>query len=59
MTIRADELTEARAILRALERCKPKNDGDGRFLESWRGYLNRTRATSFARPTYRRRRRWI
>jgi hypothetical protein len=32
---------EAHTIVRALERCKPKNDGDRRFLESWRSYLNR------------------
>ena len=47
--VRADTLKgktgkgqEAHTIVRALERCKPKNDGDRRFLESWRGYLNRT-----------------
>lgn len=41
MTTQA-ELHEVHAIIAALERCKPKNDGDRRFLESWRGYLNRT-----------------
>jgi hypothetical protein len=41
MTIRPDELQEARALIRALERCE-LNDGDRRFVETWRGYLNRT-----------------
>jgi hypothetical protein len=43
MNTRTDELTEARAILRALERCELRNDGDRRFLDSWRGYLARSR----------------
>jgi hypothetical protein len=42
MTTRPDELAEARAIVRALECVELRNDGDRRFLESWRGYLNRT-----------------
>jgi hypothetical protein len=39
---RTDELTEARAIVRALERCQLRNDGDRRFLETWRGCLARS-----------------
>lgn len=38
----SDELTEARILLAALERVELRNDGDRRFVESWRGYLNRT-----------------
>jgi hypothetical protein len=47
MTIRPDELSEARAIIGALERCD-LSDGDRRFVETWRGYLNRTGAVSMA-----------
>lgn len=42
MTTRPDELAEARAIVRALERRELRNNGDKRFLESWRGYLARS-----------------
>jgi hypothetical protein len=42
MNTRTDELSEARALIGALERVELRNDGDRRFLETWRGYLNRT-----------------
>jgi hypothetical protein len=41
MNTRTDELTEARAIVRALERCE-LSAGDKRFVESYRGYLARS-----------------
>jgi hypothetical protein len=37
-----NELTEARQIIRDLERVELRNAGDRRFLESWQGYLART-----------------
>jgi Arc/MetJ family transcription regulator len=42
MTTRTDELNEARALVRDLSRVTLKNDGDRRFIESWRLYLDRT-----------------
>jgi hypothetical protein len=42
MNSRTDELAEARVLLAALGRCELRNAGERRFLESWRGYLNRT-----------------
>jgi hypothetical protein len=43
MNSRTDELAEARALLAALGRCELRNDGDRRFLESWRGLLGENR----------------
>ena len=37
---RTDELTEAHALVRALERCQLRNDGDRRFVQTWRNYLD-------------------
>lgn len=43
MTTRTDhDLTEVRALLRDLAHVELRNDGDRRFLESWRYYLDRT-----------------
>jgi hypothetical protein len=42
MNTRTDELNEARALLGALEGCQLRTGSDRRFLESWRGYLDRT-----------------
>jgi hypothetical protein len=41
MTTQPHELQEARALIRALERCE-LSDGDRRFLETWRSYLDNT-----------------
>lgn len=42
MTTYNTDITEARQLIRDLERVELRNAGDRRFLESWQGYLTRT-----------------
>jgi hypothetical protein len=40
MNTRTDELHEAKSLVRALQRCQLRNDGDRRFVQTWRSYLD-------------------